>query len=47
VQLKTRGLWVGGVAEVVECLPSKCEALNSNPTKKEEEVYIINWYAKF
>jgi hypothetical protein len=23
----------GDVAQVVECLPSKCEALSSNPTK--------------
>jgi hypothetical protein len=22
----------GGVAQAVECLPSKCEALNSNPS---------------
>jgi hypothetical protein len=31
----------GEVAEVVECLPSKCEALSSNPSnikKKEREV---------
>jgi hypothetical protein len=27
----------GGVAEVVECLPSNCEVLNSNPTTAKKE----------
>jgi hypothetical protein len=32
-------LWAGGMAEVVEHLPRKCEALSSNPcpTKKEKK----------
>jgi hypothetical protein len=37
--------WSGGVAHVVECLPSKCEALSSNPItekKKEEENALSN-----
>jgi hypothetical protein len=29
--LKKIRWWAGGVAQVVECLPSKCEALKSNP----------------
>jgi hypothetical protein len=34
---KTQCRWAGGVAQVVGCLPSKCWALNSNPstTKKK------------
>jgi hypothetical protein len=26
----------GGVAQVVQCLPSKCEALSSNPSHHKE-----------
>jgi hypothetical protein len=29
-------LWVGDSAAVVECLPSKCKALSSNPSEEEE-----------
>jgi hypothetical protein len=29
--------WVGGVAEDVECLPCKCEALSSNPSTAAKE----------
>jgi hypothetical protein len=38
---KKKGL--GNMAEVVEHLPSKCEALNSSPsiTKKKEKVLLI------
>jgi hypothetical protein len=33
----------GGVAQVVKCLPSKCEALSSNPnTEKKKKVYLKN-----
>jgi hypothetical protein len=33
----------GEVAQVVECLPSKCEALNSNPstTKKKKKDKVL------
>jgi hypothetical protein len=30
MKLKRQSLWAGGVAQGVECLPSKCEALSSN-----------------
>jgi hypothetical protein len=30
----------GGMAEVVECLPSKCEALSSNPNTTERKSNI-------
>jgi hypothetical protein len=29
--------WAGGVAQVVEHLPSKCEALSSNPSIKNSK----------
>jgi hypothetical protein len=33
----------GGVTQVVECLPSKCEALNSTAKKKKkEEIILVN-----
>jgi hypothetical protein len=31
----------GGVAEVVECLPSKCKVLSSNPTTTKTTTIII------
>jgi hypothetical protein len=27
----------GGVAQVIECLPSKCEALSSNPSTEKKK----------
>jgi hypothetical protein len=30
-----RAKWTGGVAQLVECLLSKCKALNSNPSPTE------------
>jgi hypothetical protein len=48
----TRAKWVGGVARVVQGLPSKCESLNSNPStieekegKKEEKREGMEWLA--
>jgi hypothetical protein len=39
----TRGKWTGDVAQVVECLLCKLEALNSNPslTKKKKNCFMI------
>jgi hypothetical protein len=42
VKLKSKERRLGGVTQVVECLPNKCEALSSNSStgkkkKKEEE----------
>jgi hypothetical protein len=36
---KSRTTWTGGVAQVVECVLCKCEALNLNPspTKKKRK----------
>jgi hypothetical protein len=41
-------LWAGGVAQVVECLPSKPKALSSNPSitkkkkrEKKKKEYVI------
>jgi hypothetical protein len=35
----TRAKWTGSVAQVIECLLCKCEALSSNPslTKKKKK----------
>jgi hypothetical protein len=30
----------GSVAQAVECLPSKCEALNSNPSTAKKEFWV-------
>jgi hypothetical protein len=34
--------WTGDMTQVLECLPSKCEALDSNPstTKKKSLAYL-------
>jgi hypothetical protein len=37
-KLIAKGL--GGVAQVVECLTSKCESLNSNPVLPKKNVYL-------
>jgi hypothetical protein len=35
----------GRVAQVVECLPSKCEAVSSNPsTAKKNHIPWLNWF---
>jgi hypothetical protein len=30
----------GRVAQMIECLPSKCEALNSNPLPQKKRTYL-------
>jgi hypothetical protein len=41
--LKKQLLWAGGVAQVVECLPRKCEVLSSDPsTAKKKKKKISN-----
>jgi hypothetical protein len=39
-------VWAGGVAPVDDHLPSKCEALSSNPSteKKLKRYYKYPWY---
>jgi hypothetical protein len=41
IEIKTKIVGAGGVANVVECMPSKCESLGSNPsnTKKDKNCY--------
>jgi hypothetical protein len=38
-QKRKKHFWAGGVAQALDCLPTKCEALssNSNITKREEK----------
>jgi hypothetical protein len=33
-----------GVAQVVQCLPSKCKALSSNPDCQKEKKKKEDWY---
>jgi hypothetical protein len=43
--LKKQLLWAGGVAQVVECLPRKCEVLSSDPStakKKKKKDFQLN-----
>jgi hypothetical protein len=35
----TRAKMVGGMAQVVQCLPSKYEALNSNPSTSKKNFF--------
>jgi hypothetical protein len=38
----TKGKRAGGITQVIECMPSKCKALNSNPsTLKKKTVYVV------
>jgi hypothetical protein len=39
---KHTSTWAGGVAQVIECLPSKSESLSSNPraTKKKKNKHL-------
>jgi hypothetical protein len=34
-------LWAGRMVQVAECLPSKCEALNSNPKTTKKLFHFI------
>jgi hypothetical protein len=41
----------GGMAQVIEHLPSKCEDLNSNPStaknkKRKEKGYLLQYFGK-
>jgi hypothetical protein len=42
---KVGKIWAGGVAQVEEHLPSKCEALSSNPNtakgKKKRQAFLL------
>jgi hypothetical protein len=42
VEYKKGSLGAGGVAQVVECLPSKCEALSSNPGPTKKRKYDLH-----
>jgi hypothetical protein len=47
-----RAKWTGGMAQAVECLLCKCEALSSNPTKtkykiKQKHLGIQNKFLKY
>jgi hypothetical protein len=33
-----------GVAQVIECLPSKCEALSSNPSTKKKKKSVLSYH---
>jgi hypothetical protein len=37
----SKKLWAGGMVQAVECLPSKCKVLSSNPntTKKKKKKF--------
>jgi hypothetical protein len=35
----------GGMAQVVECLPNKCEALSSSPTPAKKKPAVFQNYA--
>jgi hypothetical protein len=38
---KTLSFWAGRVAQVVKCLPSKCETLSSNPGAKKKNSIVL------
>jgi hypothetical protein len=44
----TKARRAGGMAEVVECLPSKCKSLSFNPgTTKKKKSYMSKMVRKF
>jgi hypothetical protein len=42
VSIKSNHKWAGGVAQVAECLPSKCEAFSSNSSTAKKPKQNIN-----
>jgi hypothetical protein len=38
---KWRNLWAGGITQMVECLPSKCEVLNSNRVLPKRQKMVL------
>jgi hypothetical protein len=47
--LKKIKTWAGGLAQVIECLPCKLEALSSNPSiekKKIKTQYSLVYYVQ-
>jgi hypothetical protein len=43
IQISKSQRWAGGEAQGVECLPSKCKALSSNPSTSKSP-YIMHTY---
>jgi hypothetical protein len=43
IQISKSQRWAGGEAQGVECLPSKCKALSSNPSTSNSP-YIMHTY---
>jgi hypothetical protein len=42
MHIRKRCFWAGSVAQAIEFLPSKCEALSSNPSteKKKKKIFL-------